>query len=103
MPPQGESVGLAIEDACLLAKIFDTASDPTNVERVFATYEKTRRPRIHESWIEANKRWENVKDRSWPAHKMMELFTWLYCWYMKKTWESNQGYQIEKEEIKWTD
>lgn len=98
MPPQGESTGLAIEDGVLLARVFESSSENT-IQEIFRSYQTTRRPRIDAAYKEAVWRWENVKDRSWLAQKIIEWFTWLYLWYKADVHSSSTYYDIQKEEI----
>jgi salicylate hydroxylase len=98
MPPQGESTGLAIEDSVLLARVFQKLPDKP-IQEIFKAYEKTRRPRINASYIEAVARWERVHDKSWLIQKMEEWLTWAYLWYKADTFEKSFSYDVRKEDI----
>ena len=98
MPPQGESTGLAIEDAVLFARVLE-CTPQTSVEANFQLYEKTRRPRIDTAYKEAVARWENVKDRSWFLQKVIEWMMWVYLWYKMGDFEASMSYDVRKEEI----
>ena len=72
MPPQGEAVGLALEDATLLTRVFQELPEKS-IPEAFAIYEKTRKPRVDVVYTEANKRWEKVMDRGWLKQKALEM------------------------------
>lgn len=76
MPPQGESTGLAIEDATLFAQIVEGFPEKS-IQDLFETYEKTRRPRINLAYKHATSRWR-VYDKSWLTNKFEEWATWAY-------------------------
>ncbi len=97
MPPQGESTGLAIEDAVLIARVLSRFSGES-IQRAFDVYEKTRRPRIDAAYKEAISRWEKVKDKSWLMQKVVEWMTWAFLWY-KMGFETSVSYDVRKEEI----
>ena len=98
MPPQGQSVGLALEDSILLSRVFDTFPKKP-VQNIFRIYEDTRRPRINEAWIAATNQWENVKDTPWWAFLLKEWFTWLYLWWARDSFEKSHDYDIRKTEL----
>jgi len=76
MPPQGESTGLAIEDAVLFARILERFPEKSILD-AFETYEKTRRPRIVTAYQHATARWR-VYDKSWLVTKLEEWATSVY-------------------------
>jgi salicylate hydroxylase len=82
MPPQGESVGLALEDVVLFMRIFSHYEDKS-IPEIFEVYESFRRKRIDDAYNEANYRWETVKDAGWLGNRIKELFTPLYLWWTK--------------------
>ncbi|KAI9718753.1 MAG: hypothetical protein M1812_003927 [Candelaria pacifica] len=98
MPPQGESIGLAIEDAVLLSRVLQKSPE-RSIPDSFSSYEKTRQPRIDAAYKEATSRWEKVKDRTWLQHRMVEWFTWAYLWYKWSTFESSHAYEVRNEAI----
>lgn len=63
MPPQGESTGLAIEDAILFSRVLEAWPEKTLIE-VFDCYVKTRKPIIDASYKDAVERWGYVNDKS---------------------------------------
>jgi len=98
MPPQGESTGLAIEDAVLLARVFEKLSTKS-IPEIFEAYEKTRRPRIDRAYTEAVSRWSKVKDKSWLVQKLEEWLTWVWMWYKSDDFAKSFAYDVTKEEI----
>ena len=88
MPPQGESIGLALEDAVLFSRVlkhrtikFTKESEPETLREAFKSYEDLRRSRIDEAYREANKRWESAKDTGFIVMKIKELiFPWILWW-----------------------
>ena len=59
MPPQGESIGIAIEDGLILAEIFEQRDSKT-IEQLLAAYEERRRPLIERYYDEAVEYWNTV-------------------------------------------
>lgn len=76
MPPQGESVGLALEDVVLLSRILEH-HEARPVEELFLRYDDLRRPRINAAVKEANFGFETIKDRGWVTTIIMEWLTWI--------------------------
>ena len=99
MPPQGEAVGLALEDAVLLARVFQKFSSKTTSE-VFQIYETTRRPRINAAYKTANMRWENVKDKGWLRQKVFELIFWAFLWVKGEGHQRNMAYDVHQEVLR---
>jgi salicylate hydroxylase len=99
MPPQGESIGLALEDSLLFPRILAEFSDKP-LSEVFAIYEKNRRSRIDDSWADANKRWENVKDKSWLQQKIIEWLTSWFLWWKGHEMEARFKFDVLSQEIK---
>lgn len=83
MPPKGESIGFALEDAvifsCVLSHFGSTAALPF--------YEKIRREPIHDAYKDASFGWDTNKDTGFLFTKMMEWITPLYLWWTKKSRE----------------
>ena len=77
MPPQGESIGLAIEDAVLLSQVLRKYRGEL-IEESLKLYERTRRPRINDAVKAANFGFETIKARTWFATIFMEWLTWIY-------------------------
>ena len=93
MPPQGESVGLALEDAVLFPRIL-ASSPEQSLPEVFARYERNRRDRIDVAWKEADARWENAKDKSWLYQKVLEWKMWLYLWWQRDHLAAGFDYDV---------
>ena len=62
MPPQGESIGFAVEDAVLFARIIECNPEEP-ISTLFTTYESLRRPTIDSAYKEAAFRWDVLKDK----------------------------------------
>jgi salicylate hydroxylase len=84
MPPQGESIGLALEDVVLLARIMEKQQSNKPFEQIFTLYDSLRRERIESAFEEANFRWETVKDKGFVGGLMVEWLTMLVLWYGKE-------------------
>ena len=80
MPPQGESGGMALEDAILLARVMAATADRDLPER-FAAYERLRRPRADAAYQEASFGWETQKDSGWLAFYLRSWLTTLFLWW----------------------
>jgi salicylate hydroxylase len=98
MPPQGESTGFAVEDAVLLARVFDRFAEK-DLSQIFEVYEKTRRPRINKAYKEAVWRWETIKDKSWLWQKFTECLAWGYLWFMRDSFEASVTYDVRNETL----
>ncbi|KAF2122590.1 hypothetical protein BDV96DRAFT_481499 [Lophiotrema nucula] len=84
MPPQGESVGLALEDVVLLSRILEHHNDKS-VTGMFSYYEQLRRSRINAAVKEANFGFETIKDRGWITTVIMDWLTWaVLAWRAKR-------------------
>ena len=84
MPPQGESVGLALEDVVLLSRILEH-HNTKSVTEMFKYYGQLRRPRINAAVKEANFGFETIKDRGWFTTVIMDWLTWaVLAWRAKR-------------------
>ncbi|KAH8657958.1 hypothetical protein BX600DRAFT_439136 [Xylariales sp. PMI_506] len=78
MVPAGESSGYAIEDALLLARIFEHREHRT-LDQMFTDYERLRKPTVdrhYKSGIQTMH--SGFKERSWMMVVVMEWVAWLY-------------------------
>lgn len=66
MPPQGEGVGMVLEDVVVFARLV-RCYGAARLNDIFARYEELRRKRINAAYDEANLRWETNKDFGWLA------------------------------------
>ena len=98
MPPGGHSVGLACEDAVLVARLVEH-SKPTNLQDVFPRLAELRRPRIDKDYIEVDKRWEGVKTVSWWWQMIWEWFYGIMVYMFGKHIDKSFGYNIFKQEL----
>ncbi|KAF2740092.1 putative salicylate hydroxylase [Polyplosphaeria fusca] len=84
MPPQGESVGLALEDVILLSRILEH-HQIKSIGDMFNCYDTMRRPRIDAAVKEANFGFETIKDRGWLGNIIMDWLTWFFlAWRQKR-------------------
>ncbi|KAK2760940.1 hypothetical protein FQN54_002182 [Arachnomyces sp. PD_36] len=106
MPPQGESIGLALEDAVLFSRVFarhnskDIGDDePSILSGVFKSYEDLRRGRIDEAYREAAMRWESAKDSGFIGMKMKEfMYPWI-LWFTSERRKKAYMFDASKIEI----
>lgn len=93
MPPQGESVGLALEDVVLLSRIIQH-HERMPIEQLFKHYDQLRRPRINAAVKEANFGFETIKDRSWFTTMLMDWFTWIFLWWRASRKEDEFAFDV---------
>lgn len=100
MPPQGESVGLALEDVILFSKLLEQ-NESKSVTDIVKQYEELRKERIHAAVDEANFRWETIRDRGWLGGIMMEWLTVIFIWWSKE--ERKKSYEYDVRDLKLAD
>ena len=100
MPPQGESVGLALEDVVLFTRILSYHGTKT-LEQIFEKYEEVRRKRIDEAYDEATFRWETVKDKGWFGIRMVEILTPWFLWWTKSRRDASFATDMATVELDW--
>jgi salicylate hydroxylase len=93
MPPQGESVGLALEDVVLLSTLFAKKPDMA-IDELFQTQDKLRRERIEKAYDEASMRFETVKDKGWVAGMLMESITGIFLSWTKASRDKNLEFDV---------
>ncbi len=93
MPPQGESMGLALEDAILFARIIECNPEEP-ISALFATYESLRRSTIDAVYKEAVFRWDGLKDKGWLARLVVNFLTPIFLWWTKNAREDAWGADI---------
>ena len=98
MPPQGDSVGLALEDAVLLARVFREQPERP-VQEVFQIYRETRRVRVDKGFKDASLRWEHVKDKGWLRQKVYENFMWGIFWLKGESFQDTYAYDVREEKL----
>ena len=98
MPPQGESTGLCIEDAILMARCLGELPSKTPSE-VFQIYDRVRRPRIDAAHRMANVRWRTSRDKPWYVMRMIEWFAWIFFWFMQGSYRREFAYDVRKEPL----
>ncbi|KAL8765741.1 MAG: hypothetical protein Q9194_006477 [Teloschistes cf. exilis] len=80
MPPQGESVGYALEDVALFAELLKGCKDPSQLSQSFQRYEELRRPRIDAALKETEFRWaQGTRDVGWLQFKIQQ---WVMPWFL---------------------
>jgi salicylate hydroxylase len=84
MPPQGESGGIALEDAILFARVMARTEQRSLPDR-FLAYEKLRKPRVDKAYQEATFGWDTQKDSGWIA---FYLRSWVTSWFLWWTADS---------------
>jgi 2-polyprenyl-6-methoxyphenol hydroxylase-like FAD-dependent oxidoreductase len=94
MPPQGESIGFAIEDSVLLSRILAEKAPSTTFEQAFQRYARNRMPRIDEAFDEATFRWETAKDAGWYVTLMKEWLTSVFLWWTKASRDENFAFDV---------
>lgn len=98
MPPQGESTGIAFEDALLfartLAKYFDR---PQALSQTFQAYETIRRSKVHDAYQEANSRWENVRDSGYLMNKLKEWMIPYILWWTED--KRNKAFMFDAQQL----
>jgi salicylate hydroxylase len=99
MPPGGQSVGLALEDAVLISRILAAVSSSTPISETLSHFVSLRRPRVEDHYKQMASRWEGVKDKPWWKQRIIEFFTWFYLQYLAGKGDANFLYDAEKVEI----
>ncbi|OIW32023.1 FAD/NAD(P)-binding domain-containing protein [Coniochaeta ligniaria NRRL 30616] len=86
MAPMGESIGVAIEDGALIARVL-TRHRERSVSKMFADYETLRRPTIDKIYKELTWRWDNAmkEDLGWLWSIFWEWLAVLFLWVMPWT------------------
>jgi 2-polyprenyl-6-methoxyphenol hydroxylase-like FAD-dependent oxidoreductase len=98
MPPQGESIGLALEDALLFARVL-AKFHTQGLEPAFSVYENLRRQKVEDAHREASKRWENVRDSGYLVMKLKEIVFPAIFWWTKSSREKAYLYDTETIDI----
>jgi salicylate hydroxylase len=99
MPPQGESIGMALEDVVVLSRVLEHQNRSRDVPHMLETYDGLRRERIEAAWQEAEFRFETVKDKGWLAGIMMEYLTIVFIWWTKSKHKESMAYDVRDLEI----
>ena len=86
MPPQGESIGIALEDAVTLSRVLEKRKEEEPIQ-IFQNYERLRRETVETAYEKAAWGWEKVKDKGFIAGIMMEIFTGIFLWWTRKSKE----------------
>ena len=84
MPPQGESAGIALEDAIVLGRAMSNI-DVNGLTGCLTAYERIRRPRADEAYRQAAFGWNTLKDSGWVAFRIRSWLTWIFLWWTAKS------------------
>jgi 2-polyprenyl-6-methoxyphenol hydroxylase-like FAD-dependent oxidoreductase len=95
MPPGGQSVGLAFEDAIILSRLL-SSSPSADLADVFARYDSVRRPRVEDHYKQMAARWEGTKTHSWWVQWIREFFVWVYLRAIARHADESFGYDPMK-------
>jgi 2-polyprenyl-6-methoxyphenol hydroxylase-like FAD-dependent oxidoreductase len=98
MPPQGESVGLALEDVVLLSRILDHCNGKS-VEESFQLYDKLRRPKINAAVKMANFSFETIRQYGWFTTILIEWITWIFLALTSSRKERELAYDVRDIDI----
>ncbi|KAL8692315.1 MAG: hypothetical protein Q9218_002632 [Villophora microphyllina] len=79
MPPQGESVGYALEDVALFAELLKGCQDVSQLPQLFQRYGDLRRPRIDAALKETEFRWEGTHNIGWLKFRIRQ---WAMPWFL---------------------
>ncbi|KAF2672869.1 FAD/NAD(P)-binding domain-containing protein [Microthyrium microscopicum] len=88
MPPQGESIGLALEDVVLLTRVLEKHGGTQSAGEMFEA-----------AWEEASWRWESVKDKGVVATWAREIMTPWVLWFMQGKKAKEMMYDVREIEI----
>jgi hypothetical protein len=99
MPPQGESIGMALEDVVVFSRVLERQNATREAAHMFETYDGLRRDRIEAAWQEANFRFETIKDKGWLAGVMMDYLTTLILWWTREKHQDSMAYDVRDLEI----
>lgn len=98
MPPQGHSIGLALEDTVLLARLLSEKPE-LSLEEVFTRWDNIRRPMISESYKHASRGFNSNKELSWFWNLVREWVTWAIISTFGRYMDHQFTYDISKLEI----
>jgi salicylate hydroxylase len=98
MPPQGESMGIAIEDATLLSRLI-SEQPGASITNTISRYERNRTEKINQAFDEASWRWENVKDSGFLMTLVKEYMTTAFLWWTKDKLSKSWEFDIMKAEL----
>ncbi|OXV07657.1 hypothetical protein Egran_04575 [Elaphomyces granulatus] len=97
MPPKGESIGYALEDAIIFSRVLKHFGLSATLETVFSFYETVRRKTIEDAYRRAAMGWHTRKDSSYLVTKIVEWLTPWYLWWTRKSME--QGFLTDPRDI----
>lgn len=80
MPPRGESIGYALEDAIIFSHVLQHFGLGSQPSQSFAFHDKLRREDLNAAFKDASFGWDTNKDSGWFKTKIMEWITPIYIW-----------------------
>jgi hypothetical protein len=89
MPPKGESIGYALEDAVMFSTVFSHYGLNSSPEQIFTFYEKIRRNPIEDAYKSAAFGWNTNRDSGWLTMKFMEWITPIFLWWTRSAREKD--------------
>jgi salicylate hydroxylase len=99
MPPQGESSGIALNDAVLFARVL-SATIGKELPEQFAAYEKLRRPDTDAAYKQATFGWNTQKDSSWFAFYLHSWLTVVFLWWTARSRQRRYAEDIATIDLK---
>src|ERR1700744_2526421 len=99
MPPQGESIGMALEDVVVFSRVLERQNATREAAHMFETYDGLRRERIEAAWREADFRFETVKDKGWLVGVAMDYLTTFILWVSRSKHQDSMAYDVRDLEI----
>jgi hypothetical protein len=82
MPPKGESIGHALEDAIKIASVL-SHYDLYSVDEAFGFYEQLQRKKIEDAFQVSSTGWMSNHDIGAIGARIMEWITPLYLWWTR--------------------
>ncbi|KAL2859374.1 hypothetical protein BJX68DRAFT_261814 [Aspergillus pseudodeflectus] len=82
MPPKGESIGHALEDAIKIASVL-SHYDLDSVDEAFGFYEQLQRKKIEDAFQVSSTGWKSNHDIGAIGARIMEWITPLYLWWTR--------------------
>lgn len=94
MAPTGESIGIAIEDGALIARLL-TRYRARSISQVFRDYDTLRRPTIDTIYRDINWRWDKAMkaDLGLLGTVFWEYLTVVFLWMM--SWKQNDYFATD--------
>jgi hypothetical protein len=85
MPPKGESIGFALEDAIVIGSVVSHLGANAPPASIFVCQDKIRRGTLDAAYKDAAFGWKTNKDNGVLVTKIMEWMTPFYLWMTKES------------------